>query len=78
MEARARKALGCFVLLADLALFTIGAATLAGALLPRAPAWAQLVFFAVAGIVWIAPLRPLFAWMNRAPRGDIAGRAPRD
>jgi len=29
------------------------------------PAWAELMFFAVAGIVWIVPLKPLFAWMNR-------------
>lgn len=24
----------------------------------------QLVFFAMAGFIWIFPLKPLFAWMN--------------
>lgn len=65
MEARARKALGCAVLLAYLAAYAALAATLGAALLPVLPAWAELVFYAVAGIVWIFPLKPLFAWMNR-------------
>lgn len=24
----------------------------------------QLVFYVVAGLVWVIPLKPLFAWMN--------------
>ncbi|GAM99461.1 hypothetical protein U91I_03114 [alpha proteobacterium U9-1i] len=68
METRTRKALGCFVLLTYLALYAAGAATLGAMLLPTLPAWAELVFYAVAGVIWIFPLRPLFKWMNRSGR----------
>jgi predicted membrane channel-forming protein YqfA (hemolysin III family) len=65
MDMRARKALGCFALLAYLAVYAAIAATLGSFLLPVLPAWAELIFYAVAGIIWILPLKPLFSWMNR-------------
>lgn len=65
MNTRTRKAIGCFVLLAYLAIYAILAAGLGAALAPRAPAWGELLYYALAGIVWIFPLRPLFTWMNR-------------
>jgi hypothetical protein len=65
MNMRTRKALGCFVLLAYIAIYAILAASLGVALVPLIPTWAQLIFYAVAGIVWIFPLKPLFAWMKR-------------
>lgn len=66
MNARARKALGCAVLLAYLAAYAALAGAAGALLLPILPGWAELVFFAAAGVAWIFPLRPLFAWMNRA------------
>lgn len=65
MNPRTRKALGCFVLLGYIALYSVLAASLGVALVPIVPVWAQLVFYAIAGIIWIFPLKPLFAWMNR-------------
>ncbi|MFN3465960.1 MAG: DUF2842 domain-containing protein [Terricaulis sp.] len=67
MKIRTRKALGCFILLAYIAIYTVLAASLGVALVPLIPTWAQLIFYAVAGIVWIFPLKPLFAWINRGP-----------
>ncbi len=67
MNMRARKAVGCFALLAYLALYAAAAATLGAMLLPVLPAWGELIYYAVAGVIWIFPLKPLFAWMNRAP-----------
>lgn len=66
MNTRTRKALGCFVLLAYLALYAGAAATLGGNILAHAPNWAALIYYAVAGVIWVLPLKPLFAWMNRA------------
>jgi len=66
MDARTRKALGCFALLAYLAVYALLAASLGLALAPYLPTWAELLYYAIAGIVWIFPLKPLFAWMNRA------------
>ena len=65
MNTRVRKAAGCFVLLAYLGIYTLAATTLAPLLVGSAPAWVQLIYFAVAGVIWIFPLKPLFAWMNR-------------
>lgn len=65
MDARSRKALGCAVLLVYLGVYAALAATAGALLLPVLPPWGELVFFAVAGIVWVFPLKPLFAWMNR-------------
>lgn len=66
MDVRVRKALGCFVLLAYIAVYTVMAASLGVALIPVLPTWAQLVFYAIAGVIWIFPLKPLFGWINRA------------
>ena len=64
MNTRTRKALGCFVLLAYLALYAALAATLGGYILAHAPNWAVLIYYVVAGVIWVLPLKPLFAWMN--------------
>ncbi|MGQ0531360.1 MAG: DUF2842 domain-containing protein [Caulobacteraceae bacterium] len=65
MDVRARKAVGCGALLLYLALYAGAAATLGAWLLPISPPWAELFFFVAAGLVWIIPLKPFFAWMNR-------------
>ncbi|MBL8544096.1 MAG: DUF2842 domain-containing protein [Hyphomonadaceae bacterium] len=62
---RTRKAVGCFALLAYLAVYAAFAATIGSALIPVLPFWAELVFYALAGMIWIVPLKPLFGWMNR-------------
>ena len=66
MDTRTRKAIGCFGLLAYLAIYALLAASLGAALASLLPTWAELIYYAIAGIVWIFPLRPLFRWMNRA------------
>ena len=65
MDTRTRKAIGCFGLLAYLILYALLAASLGVWLAPLAPTWVELIYYAIAGIVWIFPLRPLFGWMNR-------------
>lgn len=65
MNARTRKAFGCFLLLAYLGLYAALAATLGGYIWTHAPNWAALVYFALAGVVWVLPLKALFGWMNR-------------
>jgi hypothetical protein len=65
MQPRTRKAFVSVVLLGYLTAYATAAGLLGAALVPRLPGWAELLFFAAAGIVWIFPLRPLFMWMNR-------------
>jgi len=68
MNMRLRKAVGCFALLAYIAIYAALAATLGAYLLPMLPFWAELAFYVIAGIIWIFPLKPLFGWMNRPDR----------
>lgn len=58
-----RIALGSLALLVYLIAYVVVAVTLGG-LLPQA--WpVLLVYYAVAGIAWVFPLRPLLNWMSR-------------
>jgi hypothetical protein len=65
MNVRTRKAVGCLAFLAYLAIYALLSASLGVALFPIIPAWAQLIYYAIAGIIWIFPLKPLFGWMNK-------------
>jgi Protein of unknown function (DUF2842) len=56
-----RKPLTALILLVYIFAYAILAATVGG----KVTGWAQMPFYIVAGIVWIFPLKPLFAWMNR-------------
>ncbi len=58
-----RKPAGVLAILALIAVWAVLVASLSG----RAATWpwpAQVAFFLVAGIVWIAPLKPLLLWME--------------
>jgi len=68
MDIRSRKALGCFALLAYLLVYALLAASLGVALVPIIPVWAQLIYYAIAGIIWVFPLKPLIGWMTK--RGE--------
>lgn len=59
-----RKVITGIALVAFIALWIVLAGTI-GTMLTDAPRWVQLVFFIVAGVAWVVPLRPLFRWMNR-------------
>lgn len=65
MSPSARKALGSLALLVYMVLAIALAVVLAERFLTGAPWWAQLLFYLVAGVIWIAPLKPLFGWMNK-------------
>lgn len=65
MNTRTRKVIGCFALLVYMTAYAILAAGVGVALAPLLPTWAELVYYAFAGVVWVLPLKPLFAWMNR-------------
>ena len=63
MGPRTRKAIGSAAILLFL-LFYVGLAGWIGDKLPNQ--WLiKLVFYAVAGTAWGAPLIPLLTWMNR-------------
>ena len=66
MSPRIKKLLGILILLPAMFIYFVGVITLAD-LIP-AHKVLQIVYFAVAGIIWVFPLKPLFLWMNSPPR----------
>lgn len=73
MTARARKAIGGLGIVAFLFVYA-ALVSWAGDVVPQAW-WAQLVFYAIAGTAWGAPILPLIAWMNQGgPRDNGADR----
>ncbi len=58
-----RKAIACLIVLIYLTLWII-LASIVGSKTTDWPMMGQIVFYIIAGIGWIFPLRPLFRWMN--------------
>ena len=58
-----RKPTGILLILALIVLWAVLVATLAGAM-GHMPWPVEVVFYVVAGIAWIAPLKPLLRWME--------------
>ncbi len=63
MPPSAKKALGSLAIIVWLIGY-IAVAVMIGERLHALPAIAPLVFYAIAGVAWVIPLRPLFKWMN--------------
>ena len=63
MDTRTRKGLGCAALLVYLTIYALAAGALGASLARRTPVWALLIYFAIARVGWVAPLKPLFDWM---------------
>lgn len=64
-----RKPIAVLVVLAFMALWIWGAATI-GTQMTDMSGWLQLGFYLVAGLGWILPLRPVFKWMNSGAPPD--------
>lgn len=69
MTASSRKIVAIFILFAIMIGWIVAAATI-GSQMTGAPGWLQLVFYIVAGVLWILPMRPVFRWMNSAPDSE--------
>lgn len=68
MPQRLRKLIGTIVLVVFISFYALTAMTVAAARLPGTSGWTQLVFFLVAGLLWVLPSMPLVAWMQRPDR----------
>ncbi len=63
LEPTWRQPAGIALILAWIAAWSaiaVGAASL----IEGAPRWAHILYYLVAGIVWILPLKPLLRWME--------------
>jgi hypothetical protein len=65
MPARWRKFVGIFLLIGVIVVYALLVMVFAGAILPGAGPWTQLIFYAVAGLLWVPPTGWLIGWMHR-------------
>lgn len=65
MPASTRRAIVAVGLVSYILVYLIVAVEVS-LLLPDS-VWIDVIYFLVAGLVWIAPLKPVLAWMNAAP-----------
>ena len=70
MSMRWKKFIGVFALLAILIVYMLLVMRAAVAILPAAGGIAQFLFYAVAGMAWVVPVRYLILWMNRPGRRE--------
>lgn len=68
MSPRLRKLIGTMVLVPFVAFYALTAMTIAAAKLPGTSGLVQLVYFMLAGLLWVIPAGALIAWMQRKPR----------
>jgi hypothetical protein len=70
MKMRTKKLLGVFLLIAILVVYTLLVMRAAVAILPGAGMVAEFLFYAVAGMAWVIPVRYLIVWMNTPGPGE--------
>jgi hypothetical protein len=70
MPIRLKKLIGTVLLVAFVSLYALTAMTVAAARLPGSSKLTQLVFFVVAGTIWILPAAALIAWMQKPGKTD--------
>ena len=68
MRQRSRKLVGTIILVAFVSFYALTAMTIAAAKLPGTSGLTQLVFYVVAGLVWVLPAGILVKWMQRPDR----------
>lgn len=68
MPESLRKLIGTVVLVVFVCLYALTAMTVAAAKLPGTSGLTQLIYYVVAGLIWIIPAGALIAWMVK-PRG---------
>jgi membrane protein implicated in regulation of membrane protease activity len=61
-----RKFITMLILTTYIGLYIAAAATVGGMLVQQ-PKWLQLIYFVIAGVVWVFPLKPLMNWAKNGP-----------
>ncbi|HAH11279.1 MAG TPA: DUF2842 domain-containing protein [Alphaproteobacteria bacterium] len=70
MSMRWKKLIGVFALLLIIFVYALLVTSLAVRILPTAGPVVEFLFYAVAGIAWVVPVRYLIVWMQTPGRAD--------
>lgn len=68
MSPSLRKLLGTIILVITVPIYALIAMVVAVAMLPGVNFWWQLVYYLLAGLLWVPPAGLLISWMARADR----------
>lgn len=68
LTPRTKKFIGLLLILAWLFVYSLVAMRIGVAVLPNANGWVKLLYYAVAGTVWIFPIGLMLPWMHREPK----------
>ena len=68
MTPHAKKLIGTVLILVWLVIYAIVVTGLAVRILPHAAWYASLLFYALAGLLWIVPIGLSLPWMYREPK----------
>jgi hypothetical protein len=66
MKAGMRRGIVVLALVIGLPIYAFFGVTF-GSLFADKPWWQGMIFFAIAGVLWVIPFWPLFKWMRAAP-----------
>lgn len=67
MTPMARRTIGVFLIIALIAIEAVVVIALANQI-ARWPILAQTLFYLIAGLAWLLPMKPLLLWMNRGEK----------
>lgn len=71
MSMRWKKLIGAFVLILIIAIYALLVMRVAVAVLPIENGVLKFVFYMVAGMSWVIPVRYLIVWMNTPGKNDV-------
>jgi hypothetical protein len=75
VKATHRRAIGITLTLVVLVVYSFFAASV-GALFADKPWFAQIAYFAIAGLAWVFPLYPVYMWMRKPDPDEAAAEKP--
>ena len=70
MSMRWKKLIGAFLLLGIVGIYALLVMRVAVEILPSANRIVEFLFYAIAGLAWVVPVRYLIVWMNTPGRSD--------
>ncbi len=76
MSPKLKKFIGTFVMLAWIAFYISLASGIAVIVLPHAHWFVALLYYALAGTLWIVPIGLMIPWMNREPTAPSSSPPP--
>jgi len=67
MPPRLKRLIGACLIVAFVVAYAFVASIVGSGILNGKPVWVEIVYFPVAGLLWIVPVGAIIVWMYRKP-----------